>query len=51
MEHQYLSLLFSIDSLRHPLLVGLAVQKSLDGDYVVTEADFKPLRRTVIIST
>lgn len=51
MEHQYVSLLFSIDGLQHPLLDGLALQKGPDGDYLVAGAEFKPLRGTVIIST
>jgi hypothetical protein len=50
-EHQYVSLLFSIDGLQHPLLDGLVLQKTLDGDYIVTENDFKPFRRTIIIRT
>jgi len=49
MEHQYVSLLFSVDGLQHPLVDGLVLQGGLDGDYVVTEPDFKPLRLTVII--
>ena len=50
-EHQYASLLFSIDGLRHPLVDGLALQKSLDGDFVVTGTDFKPLRLSIITRT
>ena len=48
MEHQYASLLFSVDGLQHPLLDDLALQKGLDGNYLVTEPDFEPLRLTVI---
>lgn len=48
MEPQYVSLLFSIDGLRHPLVDGLALQRGLDGDYHVNEQDFKPLRRTTL---
>ena len=51
MEHQYFSLLFSIDGLQHPLLDGLALQRSLEGDYLVAEADFKPLRLSIVIRT
>ena len=51
MEHQYVSLLFSIDGLQHPLVDGMALQRGLDGDYLVTESDFKPLRMTIIICT
>jgi len=51
MEHQYVSLLFSIDGLQHPLVDGMALQRGLDGDYLVTEPDFKLLRMTVIIRT
>ena len=50
-EHQYVSLLFSIDGLQHSLLDGLALQRGLDGDYHVTETDFKPLRLTIVIRT
>ena len=49
MEHQYISLLFSIDGLQHPLVDGLALQRGLDDDYLVTEQDFKPLRQTTIL--
>jgi len=49
MEHQYVSLLFSIDGLQHPLVDGIALQRGLDGDYLVTEQEFNPLRMTVII--
>ena len=49
MEHQYASLLFSIDGIRHPLLDGLTLQRGPDGDYIVERTDFKALRRTVII--
>ena len=49
MEHQYVSLLFSVDGLQHPLVDGLALQKGHDGDYLVTEPDLKPLRLTIII--
>lgn len=49
MEHQYISLLFSIDGLQHLLLHGLVLQRGLDGDYLVTETDFKPLRLTIVI--
>ena len=48
MEHQYVSLLFSIDGLQHPLVGGLALQRGLDGDYLVTKLDFEPLRLTSI---
>lgn len=51
MEHQYASLLFSIDGLQHSLLDGLVLQRGLDGDYLVTETDFKPLRVTIVIRT
>ena len=51
MEHQYVSLLFSIDGLQHPLVHGMALQRGLDGDYLVTEPDFKPLRMAVITRT
>lgn len=47
-EHEYVSLLSSVDGLHHPLLVGLTLQKRLDGDYLVTETDFEPFRRVVI---
>lgn len=49
MEHQYVSLLFSIDGLQHPLVDGLALHRGLDGDYIVTALDFEPLRLTVIM--
>ncbi|KAF9646529.1 hypothetical protein BDM02DRAFT_3171519 [Thelephora ganbajun] len=49
MEHQYVSILFSIDGLQHPLVDGLTLQGGIDGDYLVTETDFKPLCLTVII--
>lgn len=49
MEHQYVSLMFSIDGLKHPLVDGMALPRGLDGDYLVAEPDFKPLRITVII--
>lgn len=48
MEHQYVSLLFSVDGLQHPLVDGLLLQRGLDGDYLVTESDFEPLRLTTI---
>ena len=48
MEHQYISLLFSVDGLQHPLMDGLALQRGLDGDYLVTKPDFEPLRLTAI---
>ena len=48
MEHQYVSLLFSVDGLQHPLLDGLVLQKGSGGDYLVTEPDLEPLRLTVI---
>jgi len=48
MEHQYASLLFSVDGLQHPLVNGLALQRGLDGDYLVTGPDFEPLRLTII---
>jgi len=48
MEHQYVSLLFSVDGLQHPLLDGLVLQKGLDGDYLVIRSDLEPLRLTVI---
>ena len=51
MEHQYVSLLFSIDGLQHPLVDGMVLQRGFDGDYLVTEPDFKPLRITIIIRT
>jgi len=49
MEHQYVSLLFSVDGLQHPLVDGLALQRGLDGDYLVAKPEFEPLRLTVII--
>ena len=48
MEHQYVSLLFSVDGLQHPLINGLVLQRGLDGDYPVTEQDLKPLRQATI---
>jgi len=48
MEHQYVSLLFSIDGLQHPLLDGLVLQRGADGDYLVTKPDLEPLRLTVV---
>ena len=49
MEHQYVSLLFSVDGLQHPLVDGLVVQRRLDGDYLVNELDFKPFRMAAIV--
>jgi len=49
MEHQYVSLLCSVDGLQHPLLDGLVLQRGLDGDYLVTKPELEPLRLTVIM--
>ena len=51
MEHQYVSLLFSVDGLQHPLVDGLVLQRGLDGDYLITKQDFEPLRLTAITCT
>lgn len=48
MEHQYVSLLFSVDGLQHPLVDGLVLQRGFDGDFLVTEPDFEPLRLSTI---
>ena len=51
MEHQYISLLFSVDGLQHPLVDGLVLQRGPDGDYLVTKQDLEPLRLTAITCT
>ncbi|KAF8629073.1 hypothetical protein AX15_003568 [Amanita polypyramis BW_CC] len=48
-EHEYASLLLSIDGLRHPLLQGLTcVEKSDRGDYNISISDFSTLRLPIL---
>ncbi|KAF8630760.1 hypothetical protein AX17_005355 [Amanita inopinata Kibby_2008] len=48
-EHDYLSLLLSIDSLQHPLLRGLAcVEKPVEGDYVISVSEYSALRLPIL---
>lgn len=45
MEHEYMSLVFSIDRLRHPLLRHIPCQRPLEtADYVISVPQFFTMR-------
>jgi hypothetical protein len=50
MEHEYVSLLFSVDGLRHPLLHNVACERRADGDYFVSQFSFEESRVDILIS-
>ena len=51
MEHEYMSLVFSIDRLRHPLLRHVPCQPSMEkSDYIISVPEFFTLRLPVVDS-
>jgi hypothetical protein len=50
MEHEYASLLFSVDGLRHPLLRNIDFPKGANGDYIITYHSFSQTRIQILSS-
>lgn len=48
MEHQYVSLLFSVDGLQHPLLREIVCERQEGGDYVISQDAFVEFRVQIL---